>query len=167
MKIPKIFNALQNNRIKNLEKRKLTQFDKFIRIHDKNTYGDSYNQMMDAREILANYAQQKGVTVDIYDAKRLIENDETAPATIKKYVSDKINVVVKNILTGEFKNKIISANTNKTQPKMAKTSVMIHLKDDDLEVIKHGYRQTSDSFLRNLYRSVEELTRNVTEKNSK
>ncbi len=167
MKIPKIINSLKAARTKNLKERKLERLNQNIRIHDKNTYGDSYKQMMDAREIIANYVQPKGVTVDIFDAKRLIENDDTAPSTIQDYMADKINVVVTNILNGKFENKIISANTDKTYPKMAQTHVMIHLKDDGLEVIKHGYRQTSDSFLRNLYRSIEELTRKVTSNKEK
>ena len=162
MKIPNIISSLKTARTKNLQKRKLAILNQNIRIHDKNTYGDSYKQMMDAREIIANYVQPKGVTVDIFDAKRLIANDETAPSSIKDYMADKINVVVTNIINGKFENKIISANTDKTHPKTAKTNVMIHLKEDELEVIRHGYRQISDSFLRNLYRSIEELTRKVT-----
>lgn len=161
MKIHKIINSLKAARIKNLKESKLARLNQSIRIHDQNTYGDSYKQMMDAREVIANYVQPKGVTVDIFDAKRLIENNENAPSTIKNYLADKINVVVTNIMNGKFENKIISANTDKTYPKVAKTRVMIHLKDDNLEVIKNGYRQTSDSFLRNLYRSVEELTQKV------
>ncbi len=168
MKIQTIFNTLKTARAKNLERRELSRFDKLIRIHDKNTYGDSYNQMMGARKILANYAQKKGVTIDIYDANKLIENDETVPSTIKDYVSDKINVVVRNILTGKFENKIISANTDKIHPKIAKTTLILPDRfEESMEVVKHGYRNTSDTFLRHLYRNIEELTRNVTGKNSK
>ncbi len=167
MKIQKIIGAIKADRAKNLAQRKEAKLNNYIRIHDKNTYGDSYEQMKQAREVIANYAQKEGVSVDIYNANRLVADDETAPSFIKEYTSDKLNVVVQNILTGESENKIVNANTDKTLPKYAKTTVIVPIKGEDIEIARHGIRRTEDSFLRNLYRSIEELTRNVTGKNSK
>ena len=167
MKIQKIIGAIKADRAKNLVQRKEAKLNNYIRIHDKNTYGDSYEQMKQAREVIANYAQKEGVSVDIFNANRLVADDETAPSFIKEYTSDKLNVVVQNILTGESENKIVNANTDKTLPKYAKTTVIVPIKGEDIEIARHGIRRTEDSFLRNLYRSIEELTRNVTGKNSK
>ena len=123
--------------------------------------------MKQASGLIANYAQKEGVSVDIYNANRLVADDETAPSFIKEYTSDKLNVVVQNSLTGKSANKIVNANTDKTLPKYAKTTVIVPIKGEDIEIARHGIRRTEDSFLRNLYRSIEELTRNVTGKNSK
>ena len=167
MKIQKIIGAIKADRAKNLAQRNEARINNYIRIHDKNTYGDSYEQMKQASGLIANYAQKEGVSVDIYNANRLVADDETAPSFIKEYTSDKLNVVVQNILTGESENKIVNANTDKTLPKYAKTTVIVPIKGEDIEIARHGIRRTEDSFLRNLYRSIEELTRNVTGKNSK
>ena len=167
MKIQKIIGAIKADRAKNLAQRNEARINNYIRIHDKNTYGDSYEQMKQASGLIANYAQKEGVSVDIYNANRLVADDETAPSFIKEYTSDKLNVVVQNSLTGESANKIVNANTDKTLPKYAKTTVIVPIKGEDIEIVRHGIRRTEDSFLRNLYRSIEELTRNVTGKNSK
>ena len=119
MKIQKIISSIEANRAKNLARRNENRINAFVRIHDKDTYGDSYQQMHQAREIIANYAQRNGVSVDISKASRLIEGDETAPSYIKEYAADKINVSVQNILTGESKNTFVSANTEKHYPKVA------------------------------------------------
>ena len=167
MKIQKIIGAIKADRTKNLAQRNEARINNYIRIHDKNTYGDSYEQMKQASGLIANYAQKEGVSVDIYNANRLVADDETAPSFIKEYTSDKLNVVVQNSLTGKSANKIVNANTDKTLPKYAKTTVIVPIKGEDIEIARHGIRRTEDSFLRNLYRSIEELTRNVTGKNSK
>ena len=83
MKIQKIIGAIKADRAKNLAQRKEAKLNNYIRIHDKNTYGDSYEQMKQAREVIANYAQKEGVSVDIYNANRLVADDETAPSFIK------------------------------------------------------------------------------------
>lgn len=167
MKIQKIISAIKADRAKNFASRNEAMLNNYIRIHNKNTYGDSYEQMKQAREVIAHYAQREGISVDIYSESRLVADDPAAPSFIKDYASDKLNVVVQNSLTGESANKIVNANTKSTLPKMAKTTVILPIKGEDIEIARHGIRRTEDSFLRNLYRSIEELTRNVTGKNSK
>lgn len=168
MKIQKIISSIEASRAKNLARRNENRINSFVRIHDKDTYGDSYQQMHQAREIIANYAQRNGVSVDISKASRLIEGDETAPSYIKEYAADKINVSVQNILTGESKNTFVSANTEKHSPKVAIKPVVVDISGEDTQIVRKGILRTEDSFLRNLYRSIENLTNIVTgQKHSK
>lgn len=77
--------------------------------------------MYNAREVMANYAKKKGVSIDIYDAKRLLEDDESVSPIMENNFSDKLSVIVTNLLNqGKSKSKIISANTVKTFPKVCR-----------------------------------------------
>lgn len=59
MKIQKIYTTLQDKLAKKNLIRREAKIDKYIKIHDTATYGDSFNQMYNAREIIANYAEKK------------------------------------------------------------------------------------------------------------
>lgn len=165
MKITRIFNSIENQIAKNKLTRHSKEINKYVKIHDVNTYGDSFNQMYNAREVMANYAKNNGVSIDIYDAKKLLEDDESVSPIIENDFSDKLNVIVTNILNGKSKAKIVSANTDKTYPKIAEVPIV--LTSDNIEHMRKGTRQTEDSFIRNLYRNIEYLTNHVTGKNSK
>lgn len=165
MKIQKMINIAENqiNKQKIINKNNL--INKYVKIHDVNTYGDSFNQMYNAKEVMANYAKNNGVSIDIYDAKKLLDDDEYVSPIIENDFSDKLNVIVTNLLNGKSKAKIVSANTDKTYPKIAEVPIV--LTSDNVEHMRKGIRQTEDSFLRNLYRNIENLTNYVTGKNSK
>lgn len=165
MKIQKMINIAENqiNKQKLINKNNL--INKYVKIHDVNTYGDSFNQMYNAREVMANYAKNNGVSIDIYDAKKLLDDDESVSPIIENDFSDKLNVIVTNLLNGKSKAKIVSANTDKTYPKIAEVPIV--LTSDNIEHMRKGIRRTEDSFIRNLFRNIENLTNYVTGKNSK
>lgn len=167
MKIQKIYTTLQDKLAKKNLIRRKAKIDKYIKIHDTATYGDSFNQMYNAREIIANYAEKKGITVDIYDARKLLEGDENVSPIIEEQLSDKINVVVTNLLNGKSKAKIVSANTDKNFPKVATAPIIIPIPKDNTDIVRTTIRQTNDSFIRNLFRNIESLTKIVTGKNTK
>lgn len=167
MNISKIFNRIETQVEKHKLNKKITEINNYVKIHDVNTYGDSFNQMYNAKEVMANYAKKKGVSIDIYDAKKLLEDDESVSPIIENNFSDKLNVIVTNLLNGKSKSKIISANTDKTFPKVCEKQVIIPIVTDGLERVGEIVSQTEDTFLRNLYRNIEKLTNTVTGKNSK
>lgn len=141
--------------------------NRFVRIHDTNTYGDSFNQMYTARETLANYAKDKGVTIDIHDARKLLEDDESVSPILENKFAEKLYVVVTNLLSGKSKTKFVDANTDKLYPKVAQRPILIPITSDYTDIARQSVRNTEDTFLRNLYRNIEELTEKVTSKNSK
>ena len=141
--------------------------NRFVRIHDVNTYGDSFNQMYTARETLANYAKDKGVTIDIHDARKLLEDDESVSPILENKFAEKLYVVVTNLLSGKSKTKFVDADTDKLYPKVAQRPIIIPNVKDYTDVARQSVRNTEDTFLRNLYGNIEELTEKVTSKNSK
>lgn len=167
MKVSKIFNRFQSQLQQQKLNKKEANINKYIKIHDVNTYGDSFAQMYDARATIANYAKRNAVSIDIYDAKKLLEDDETVSPIIENNFSDKLHLIVTNLLNGKSKSKIISANTDKTFPKVCEKKVIIPIVKDGIERVGEIVNQTEDSFLRNLYRNIENLTNAVTGNNRK
>lgn len=167
MKLQKIYTSLQDKLTRQKFVKNESRINRYINIHDTTTYGDSFNQMYNAREIIANYAEKKGITVDIYDARKLLEGDEYVSPIIEDQLSDKLNVVVTNLLNGKSKAKIVSANTDKDFPKIAKAPIIIPIPKDNTDIVRTTIRQTNDSFIRNLFRNIESLTNIVTGKNTK
>ena len=123
--------------------------------------------MYTARETLANYAKDKGVTIDIHDARKLLEDDESVSPILENKFAEKLYVVVTNLLSGKSKTKFVDANTDKLYPKVAQRPIIIPNEKDYTDVARQSVRNTEDTFLRNLYRNIEELTEKVTSKNSK
>ena len=167
MNTPKIFNRIERQIEKHKLNKRISEINNYVKIHDVNTYGDSFNQMYNAREVMANYAKKKGISIDIYDAKKLLEDDEFVSPVIENKFSDKLNVIVTNLLNGKSESKIVSANTDKTYKKIAEIPIVVSTKPDNLDIMRKGTRQTEDSFIRNLYRNIEFLTNSVIRKNTK
>ncbi len=160
MKVTKLINSIQKkcNTQKILAKE--AEFNKYIKIHDIDTYGNSYGQMMTARETIANYAKHNAVTIDIYDAKRAFGED--VPAPVKENLKDKLEVIVTNMLNGTTKNRFVDANTDKLYNKVAEKKVIVPKTSEDTEIVRVAKSSTGDSFLRNLYRNIEAMTKEVT-----
>ena len=166
MKINNLFNTIESKITQSQIARKEAKISKYIQIHDATTYGDSFQKMYNAREILANYAKEKGVTIDIYDARKIIEDDIITPAN-ENNLTDKINIIVTNLLTGKSKSKIISANTDKVHKRTTQSSDVLSIPSEDVIIVRNKIKENEDNFLRNLYRNIENLTNIVTGKKSK
>ena len=162
MKITRLINTIQNRINVAKVAKKENEINRFVRIHDINTYGDSYKQMCTAKETIANYAKKHGVSVDIYDARKVLEDDCDAPVCVQNNLSDKINVIVSNLLTGKSKSRFVSANTDMVYDKVATSQILIPSKAEDIEIVRKTTKQVTDSFLRNLYRNIEDMTKQVT-----
>lgn len=167
MKVLKIFNKFQSQLKQQKLNKREANINKYIKIHDGNTYGNSFAQIYDARATIANYAKRNAVSIDIYDVKKLLEENESVSPIIENNFSDKLHLIVTNLLNGKSKSKIVSANTDKTYPKISEKQIIIPIHKDGIEKIGESINQTEDSFLRNLYRNIEYLTNSVTGKNSK
>lgn len=159
MKLRNYVKRIQNQ----IERKNLIKKEKmlagYFKVHDDTIYGDSYNQLYNARTTFANYAKSKGISIDVYDARQTIASDEYAPVNIENSLSDKLMLKVTNILTGKSKSRIISADTDK-----------IHVHNNiKLDVFHNGNvtetyetkQLHEDTFLRYMYRNVENLTKHL------
>lgn len=159
MKINKIITSLKNKRmVSSIEKRE-RELAKYVNVHNKTTYGTSYEQIMEARSTLANYAKHNNISIDIYDARKTLDADEFVPPMLENSLSDKLLLKITNLKNKKSNERIIDANTDK--------QYLFQIKD--LALIKEGnvadaHFNYSDNFIRHFYRQVEKLAKTVTGK---
>ncbi len=171
MNIGKFFGKVEANLAHSATVRHENNIDKFFKIHDSDTFGDSFNQMYLAREIISRFAQRNGVKVDVYDAKKMASLEDHDKKFVKDFqdkFSDKINLVVTDLRSGKSKGRIVAADTEKVYPKEVKKGFFIVSNPQDgTEYSTRGHWSTEDTFLRNLYRNIESMVTEVTKKSEK
>lgn len=161
MNVGRILGNIQKKvNVKNIEKQE-KELETFVKIHDVNTYGDSFEQLYTARPVIANYAKSKGVRVDIFESRANMPKDNyEAPAKDLK-------VVLTNLLTRRSTERIVPANTDITYPKQREQMFIIPIKgEQDIQTVKPGIQTVEDNFLRNFYRTIEDMTGAITGKNT-
>lgn len=161
MKIGRIIRNIQAKAERKAAIRKENNIKKYFHIHDTDTYGDSFNQMYTAREVIANYAKKNNVSVDVYDARKYFDDDFDLPVKIQRSLEDKLEVTVTDKEGRGIRKSLVSANTEKTYPKMAQSKIIVPVSGEDTQIARNAYRRTEDNFLRNLYRHIEQLTNEV------
>lgn len=166
MNIGKFIGNVETNLAHSATVRHENNIDKFFKIHDSDTFGDSFNQMYLAREIISRFAQRNGVKVDVYDAKKM-----TNHKALGTELSDKINLVVTNLHNGKNQSRIVAADTDKIYPNIKATNyaarIRTHKDGDMLTFVPKERWATEDTFLRNLYRNIEAMVTEVTKKSEK
>ena len=149
MKIQRLINSIQSNNVKRKILQNEERINRYVKIHDVTTPVDSFNQMYTARSVIANYAEKKGVSINIYNAGKCPPPDNT------------------DLLTGNAKAKLVDADTDRLYPKVSENPIIIPILSDCTDIVRQSIKNTEDTFLRNLYRNIEELTKEVTSKNTK
>jgi len=170
MSIRKIFSRIQSGFNTNTLTRAQAKVEKYFKINDYDTFGDSFNKMYSAKETIANYAKSKGVRVDIYAAEKVSGNEyEYTPVSSgKDSLADKIRVIVTNLSNGNSREKLVSARTDEIFPKYGeKRPMIIPIAGENIERAITPAWKTEDNFLRNLYRNIEALTNAVVKKSAK
>ena len=155
MKLPKI-SSITDSIATSLRNRKLQRMQNHVRIHDINTYGDSFGQLYNAREILGNYAMHKGVLIDIYRGERYLP--ESLSETNGDILKDKLFLKITNKKNGKQKLGLVDADTNKIYKHEVVGYTFEETSDETQIVKKHVLQTCDDTFLRNLYRKIEKLT---------
>jgi len=157
--IPKIKQAINVRNIEKADK----EIAKYVKIHNNTTYGDSFQQMSQASSCIANYAKSKGVRVDVYDARKVLDNADDVSASVKNNLSDKLRVVVSDIVNNTIKKeRFVSANTNATTTHLTKETFILPSRNG--KNAAESYNVTSfqeDNFLRNLYRNIEDMANQI------
>ena len=101
-------------------------------------------------KILANFAKEKGVSIDIYDGQKVFEDTIYVNPQLKESLVDKLHVIVTNLVNGKSKSKIVSARTDMSYPKVAEKQVLMPIPQDGLEIGRSARSTTEDSLTRDL-----------------
>lgn len=136
--------------------------DKHITIHNNTTYGDSFQQMNQARKTLANYAKKEKVKIDIYDARH--ELSEDASPIIEDKLSQKLSVYVTDKKSGRKTQKFVSAKTDETHPYVENDYIVVDFPEDDLQMTRITKHEYEDNFLRHLYRNIGNMVNELHDK---
>lgn len=150
MKVPSIKGSIKNitEKLKTMKYEKhQKEIENLVRIHpEKAAETDAFKQIYDAREVLANYAKAN----DIYMSFIAYSPKGNAKNII-------VSVYGKNTLP---LNQKVSLDTSVIYPKEKYTKHILEDKDG-LNNIRETRNSTEDNFLRHIYRTVEELTKQI------
>lgn len=131
----------------------------YVTIHNDSTYGDSYKQMYKARKTMANYAADKGVKIDIYDARH--ELGEHDSPIVENDLAEKLSVYVTNLLSNKQTKRFVSARTDEIHPHVVNDYFVVEIPSDGIQQVRLTKHEYEDTFLRNLYRNIEDMTNKV------
>lgn len=144
MKIPKIKQPIKaiGTKIKNIRiEKQQAEINRYINI-ESGQNNDAYKQIFTAQEMLANYAKAKDVKIHIADT----------PTSGGKLIN--IEVLKRD---GNTKVESINADTKLTLMTERDNKRLLENRDG-LDYQVNGKLKSEDTFLRNLYRVVENLT---------
>ena len=159
MKINSVKNAISTFVHNNKYKREQRFLDNYINIYNNTTYGDSYQQMVSARKTIANYLRDKGVSIDIYEARQILGEHDSP--VIEDKLNDKLWVEATNLLTSKHSSKVVSARTDKVHIHTVPDYIVIDNVQDGVQQTRLTSHEFEDNFIRNLYRNIEELVKKV------
>ena len=130
---------------------KQAKIDKLVKI-DKVHQKETYQVLNEAKEVIANYAEAKGVKVSFHSFP---ENNTAEQMKNQMYLW-----VSKGY---EHQGRIIPTNIAETYVKETEKFAILEKQNGDTYLTK-GKFLTEDNFLRNVYRNIEELTKYFTQK---
>ena len=125
------------------------EISEYLKVNVSNKAADA--EIYNARGTIANFAKHRGISVDIFDAKRLCD--------VKDPFSDKMIIIVENLLNGKQTQKQISTDTKAVvnYSNYAGTADTASKLSRNIKRFSH-----EDGFLRNLYRNIADMTATVT-----
>ena len=88
---------------------------------------DTFNQLYNARKMIANSIAEEGICLNIYSAGKWVRKDSANPGKMIK--EDKIAIIAEDIIGEEKAERIINADTKATYP---------HIEKDCFQVNKHS-----------------------------
>ena len=128
--------------------------EKFVTIQGEFINNDAVNQMYQARGVLANYAKNKAVRIDIYETPDSFDKGHD--------YSKRMVLRITNLINGnKTQQRTISSDTNQIKIHRLKRDYWFKMGQSDECYIKEIENTTEDNFLRNLYRNIQEMTEKV------
>lgn len=124
------------------------EVESLVRIYpEKAVETDAFKQLYNAREVLANYAKANNIQMSF-----IASSQKGNPQNIV------VSVYSKNAAPLDKK---VSFDTSVLYPKEKLTKRMLENKETGLNYIAEMKSSTEDTFLRHIYRTVEELTNQI------
>ena len=151
----KIYGKIENLTRHIKEKRADKLVNKYIKLHDIDTYMDSFEQLYNAKETIANYARSKNVKIDIYKGDKCLP--EMISGNEEKLVKDKVFVQITNLKNKKTSCGLIPADTDKIYQYQVNGYAVYDTSDETQIVKKFIAKDHEDNFLRNFYRKIDTL----------
>lgn len=140
--------------------REQKNINKYLDLND-NIGADAYNQLYSAKKTIANYAKNNDVRIKISQGTPadVLCDFLRGGGTPRDQFSIWLQIFNRN--TGMKAQGVVSPKTNKLFPKISRKNVMIHNVETGTQRNASVTSFTQDTFLRNVYRKIEELTNKV------
>lgn len=127
---------------------------------DNNLPSDVYDKLSSAQSTIANYAKSKGVKVTFNDANKFMADEKfDVPKHLSNFLSDKIQISVENIKDKRTRGLFLDADVNKVHTHQKTKYFIKDIPEDDTQVTRKVVNTYEDNFLRNVYRTVENLVK--------
>lgn len=135
---------------------------KLVNIHSDGMPKRAAEQLESASGMLENYAKHNKVEIDVYGGQRLLGEDfaETFPSVTNE-LGKKLQIVVRNLKTKKHKFGLVAADTEASTVNTKLKPFIIEDLSDGTQYVRNVKQTYEDSFLRNVYRNIERLTKNV------
>ncbi|MBE7709172.1 MAG: hypothetical protein E7Z93_01850 [Cyanobacteria bacterium SIG32] len=160
--VSKVMAKLRQVRVEYRRNKEQKLLNNFVTIHGDRINKPAYEEMKDAQKVMANYVMKNGVGVDIYDAQEAVTSGYAVKPHKDESLAGKLLVKVTNLLNGLEDEKLISADTKKIH-RVEKTDYMLFdMPSEGLQYARKTKKTNEDTFLRNLYRNIQEMTEKVT-----
>lgn len=157
---PRIAKAIENHRYEK-EKRFL---ETFAPIDSTNISSETLKELLPARLGIAKYAEENGVSIEIKNAKNLlsdIEHDSASVTKAEERHKKSLLVTVTDILHNRGRSRIVSGDTKALHLHSEPDYFVINYSDDGIQQTRLTSHDYEDNFLRNLYRNIEGLVKEV------
>ncbi len=132
---------------------------KHVKIHGYNLPTDSYGQILTAQKGLENYARHKKVNIDIYNGDHILSDLVTGKEEEK--VSNKLFVTVTDLHNNKQQQSLIPAETSKNYL-YNRTDYRVYETQDETQFVRKFIAEShEDSFIRNFYRKIESMVKDL------
>ena len=160
--INKIITRLQQAKFEYKRGKEQKLLNRVVTIHADKINKPAYDQISGAQKVMANYVMKQGVGVDIYDAGEAVANGYATKPHKNEQLGGKLLVKVTNVLNGLEEEKLVSADTKQLHRNERTGFMVFDIKAEDLQYSRKTKKSYDDTFLRNLYRNIQEMTEKVT-----
>ena len=155
MKISSIKTGIQNFATKIKIAHEEAFLNSCVSIHGKTMDSDTFNQLYNARKMIANSIAEEGICLNIYSAGKWVRKDSANPGKMIK--EDKIAIIAEDIIGEEKAERIINADTKATYPHIEEDCFQVNKHAGEIQYSRLARHRYEDPFLRYVYRTVIDL----------
>lgn len=154
--VTRLKNTIKEYTVKKFDK----NIKKYMEIHDVyHINDDTLRQIYDSESTLVNYARNKNIKINIYKGDHVL-GDMTS-ASEENRVANKLFVTVTDLANSREKQALIPENPYKIYLN-EKTGYRIYETTDDTQFArKYIVESFEDTFLRNLYRTISNMVKDL------